>query len=460
MTPATPARGVLLALALAGAVQAQPAPQESQKGPEQQTPPPESVSAAPTPQTWALHGQFTDIFQYYPAFRSPYEGPQSFERREHTGETIDVTLYGGVRPWAGGEIWINPELYQGFAPNNTLGIAGFVNGDGAKVGKTHPYTRVARLFLRQTVALSGDAEGVSPDLNQLGGAAAKDRLVVTVGKLNATDVFDTNKYAHDPRHDFINWSMIDAGSFDYAADAWGYSYGGAVELYRGAWSVRGGLFDMSIVPNNKTLTPDLSQVQAMGEVERRIALAGRPGAVRLIGFVSRANMGLYTDATALAAATHATPDTALVRRYRSRPGVALNLEQEVANGVGVFGRLGWTDGAYESYEYTDIDRTVQAGVSVEGARWGRKDDSFGAAVVLNAVSREAQSYFAAGGLGILIGDGRLPHPGAEQIVEAYYSLALAPVVRVSLDEQLIVHPAYNRDRGPVDVVGVRVHLQR
>ena len=413
-----------------------------------------------TPETWAVHLQATDILQYYPAFHSAFQGPNSFRPQATSGNTVDATLYVGVKLWAGGEIWGNLEMYQGYAPNNTLGAAGYVNGDGAKVGRAHPYTRIARLFLRQTFDLGGEADDQEADLNVLGAHRTKDRVVITVGKLNATDVFDTNKNAHDPRTDFLNWSLITAGNFDYAADAWGYTYGAAAEWYRGDWAWRAGVFDLSIVPNNAVLTSDFSQFQLIGEAERRFTLGGRPGAVRLAGFVTRGGMGRYDDATALALATGKPADIALVRRYRSRPGAYLNVEQEVADGVGLFGRLGWADGTYESYEYTDIDRTAQAGVAVSGERWGRKGDTVAAALVVNGLSSAGDRYLNAGGLGILIGDGRLPHPGAERILETYYSLGVARGMTLSLDNQLIQNPAYNRDRGPVDVVSLRLHLER
>ncbi len=409
---------------------------------------------------WAVHVQATDILQYYPAFHSPYRGPQSFRPQATWGNTIDATLYAGVRPWAGGEIWGNLEMYQGYAPNNTLGSAGYVNGDGAKVGRAHPYARIARVFVRQTFDLGGGAQDQEADLNRLASNGTKNRLVITAGKLNVTDIFDANKYAHDPRQDFLNWSLITTGSFDYAADAWGYTYGAAVEDYRGDWTWRAGVFDLSVVPNNATLTSDLTQFQMVGEAEKRTDFGGRPGAIRLGGFVTRGRMGRYDDAVGLAQAAGGPADVAAVRRYRSRPGVYLNVEQEVADGVGLFGRLGWSDGRYESYEYTDIDRTVQAGISVSGQRWGRKEDTAALAVVVNQLSGAGHRYLDAGGLGILIGDGRLPHPGTEDIAEGYYSLSLVKGVTLSLDDQVIVNPAYNRDRGPVNVVSLRLHLER
>ena len=448
-------RGLALAVALGLSLAATARAQGAQPQPA-----PDGGKAPVTPQAWAVHLQATDILQYYPAFRSPYEGTNSLRPRATTGNTVDATLYAGVRPWAGGEVWGNLEMYQGYAPSNTLGAAGYVNGDGAKVGAAHPYARIARLFVRQTFDLGGEADDQAADLNALGAPRSQDRLVITAGKLNVTDVFDTNKYAHDPRTDFLNWSLITAGSFDYAADAWGYTYGAAAEWYRGDWAWRGGVFDLSILPNNAVLTSDFSQFQVVGEAERRFTWNGRPGALRLAGFVTRGGMGRYDDAVALARATGRPADTSLVRRYRSRPGGYLNLEQEVADGVGVFGRLGWDDGAFESYEYTDIDRTAQAGVSLSGERWGRQGDTVGAAVAVNGLSDAGHRYLDAGGLGILVGDGKLPHPGVEAIFEAYYSLKVAKALTLSLDNQVLNNPAYNRDRGPVDVLTLRLHFER
>jgi high affinity Mn2+ porin len=428
---------------------------------QEEAPPAAGQSAQPPaqPERWPVHVQATDILQYYSPFHSPYQGAQSLRPQGTWGNTVDATLYAGVRPWSGGEIWGNLEMYQGYAPNNTLGAAGYFNGDGAKVGRAHPYARIARLFVRQTFDLGGGAQDRDADLNVLASPGTKNRLVITAGKLNTTDIFDTNKYAHDPRQDFLNWSLITTGSFDYAADAWGYTYGAAIEDYQGDWTWRAGVFDLSIVPNNATLTSDFSQFQLVGEAEKRTDFGGRPGAIRLGGFLARGRMGRYDDAVSLALANGGPADIAAVRHYRSRPGVYLNVEQEVADGVGVFGRLGWSDGDYESYEYTDIDRTAHAGVSVSGQRWNRKDDTAALALAVNALSDAGHRYLNAGGLGILIGDGRLPHPGTEDIVEGYYSLSLLKGLTLSFDDQVIVNPAYNRDRGPVNVVSLRLHLE-
>jgi high affinity Mn2+ porin len=256
----------------------------------------------------------------------------------------------------------------------------------------------------------------------------------------------------------MNWALIDAGTFDYAADAWGYSYGASAEWYRGDWTFRGGLFDLSIVPNSTELDPSFAQFQWLGEIERRYALWGHPGKLAITGFLSRGRMGTFEDAIELAQTAGTAPDTALVRQYRSRGGLDLNLEQEITADLGMFVRAGWANGDVEPYEYTDVDRTVAAGLSLTGKQWGRPDDSVGLAGIVNGISKIHEEYLNNGGLGILIGDSMLPHPGPEQIIEAYYEFPVYSWI-VTFDYQFIVNPAYNEDRGPVSVIGARLHTQ-
>jgi high affinity Mn2+ porin len=407
---------------------------------------------------FAIHGQTTFLEQYAFPFRNPYSGANSFIPNVGR-ETADATAYLGWRPWQGGEIWIDPEIDQGFGLSNTLGVAGFTSGEAYKVGASVPYARVPRYFLRQTVDLGGDSQKVDGGLNQFSGSQTANRLVITVGKFSVTDVFDNNKYAHDPRNDFMNWSLADTGTFDYAADAWGFSYGAAVEWYQGDWTVRGGIFDLSNVPNSPDLDPSFNQFQWIGEIERRYELWGQPGKIAVTGFLSRGRMGSYTDALTLAAATGTIPSTAAVRQYTSRGGVSINIEQQITEQLGAFVRAGWANGNLEPYEFTDIDRTVAAGLSLNGKSWGRPDDTVGVAGVVNGISGNHQAYFNAGGLGILIGDGMLPNPGLEQIIEAYYSYALTSAVKLTADYQFIANPAYNTDRGPANVISGRFHYQ-
>ncbi len=416
-------------------------------------------AASGTSEPWSLHGQSTNVTQFHPAFRSPYRGANSLDPANSGRETVDLTLYAGVRLWSGGAVYLNSEIDQGFGLSDTEGLAGFSSGEALKVGESTPYYRTPRLFLRQVFDLGGQKTAVEDGANQVAGSQASDNVALTVGKFSAVDIFDTNRYAHDPRGDFMNWSVIDSGAYDYAADAWGYSYGAAVEWTRSRWTLRGGVFALSRVPNGKELDRGFSQFELVAELEERHTWLEREGRLKLLAFNNRGHMGSYGDAVDLARQTGAVPDTAAVRRMASRPGIALNLEQDLGADAGAFARASWNDGSRETYEFTEINRSLAAGVSLAAGRWGRSQDTLGVAAVVNGLSTSARRYFAAGGLGILIGDGALHDYGSEKIVETYYAARLNRLLTVSADFQYVVNPAYNADRGPVGIFGLRIHVE-
>ena len=407
---------------------------------------------------FALHGQFTYVEQQTDSFRAPYAGPNSLSPNQGR-ETTDLTLYAGARLWSGAEIWINPEIDQGFGLDNTLGLAGFPSGEAYKVGKNQPYLRLQRLFVRETLDLDGDREAIEAGANQLAGYRSTNRWVFTVGKFSVADIFDANQYAHDPRDDFLNWAAIDTGTFDYAADAWGYTVGAAAEWYQGAWTTRVGLFDLSNVPNSVHLEPGAHEFQVDLELEKRHEIFGHAGKLLVTVFNSRGRMGLLDEAVQIAQASGNPVDIAAVRRLRNRPGVDLSLEQQLVEDLGMFARVGKAAGNVETYEFSDIDRTLAAGLSLKGSRWGRSEDTVGLAGIVNHISAAREEFLNAGGLGILVGDGQLPHAGPEQILETYYKLAVVPHADLSLDYQFVKDPAYNRDRGPVSIFAVRLHAQ-
>jgi len=420
----------------------------------------ETTESTPTPvdlSGWAVHGQTTFVSQYATPFRAPYRGPNSLDPNAGR-QTWDATLYFGRALWKGAALWINPEVDQGFGLSNTLGVAGFTSGEAYKVGFSFPYVRIPRAFVQQVVNFGGDSETVEAGLNQLATTRSANRLVITAGKFSVSDLFDTITYAHDPRSDFMNWALVDAGTFDYAADAWGFTYGAAVEWYQHSWTTRAALFALSQVPNSVELDTNFGQYQFVYEVEHRHTIRTLQGKTSLVGFVSRGRMGRFADAIALSEATGEPADIAAVRRYNTRPGVSLNFEQELSSDIALFGRLGWANGDLEPYEFADIDRTASAGVSVTGTRWGRSSDTMAVATVINGISPIHQAFFNAGGLGILIGDGQLPHPGTERIVEAYYRVPVRSW-QITADYQFVVNPGYNRDRGPVSVFAARLHKQ-
>lgn len=456
----------LLALAIAGLL-CRPAPCNAQSPgspPEPQDAPAASAQPAPeasepvTPETWAIHGQATNTWMFQPAFHSPYQGPQSLRADANARETVDATLFLGFRPWPGAEIWINPQIDQGFGLSNTLGVAGYPSGEASKLGSAQPYYQMPRGFFRQTIDLGGESEKVDPEANQLGGSQTANRLVITVGKYWVDDIFDTNIYANDPHTDFLNWSIIVMGAFDAATNPWGATYGATAEWYQDWWTLRLGLFDMELEPNSQYLDNRFfSQTQGVAEVEERHTLWDQPGKLKFLYWLTRANLGTYSDALALAAATGQTPSTAAVRKYRSKSGVGLNLAQQLTTDLGLFARASIESGDVEEQGFSDISQSMSAGLSLVGTRWGRPDDTVGLAFAVDQISHQAKEYFAAGGLGGVIGDGQLPQAGPEQIVETYYSLAVFSFAHVSVDYQFINDPAYNRQRGPVSVFALRLH---
>ncbi len=419
---------------------------------------PDSDAAAPS-ENFSLHGQSTFVDQYHPPFTSPLRGANSLDPGHRGDETIDVTAFAGIRVWGGLEAYADAEVDQGFGLSNTLGLAGFSSGEAYKVGASDPYIRLPRAFLRYTVGLGGDEQKVEADANQLAGAHQADNVIVTLGKFSVTDIFDANSYAHDPRGDFLNWSIIDSGAFDYAADAWGYSYGGAIEWTQSWWTLRAGGFDLSRVPNSERLDRGFEQFQLIAEAEERHSLMDQPGKVKILFFLSRGRFADYNDATRLGQETATVPDVSLVRQFRSRPGAALNMEQQIEDDLGAFLRTSINDGHVEADEFTEINQSLAVGLSLKGSRWDRDDDTVGFAGVINGISKDASNYFAAGGLGILIGDGQLPSSNPEKIIEIYYRAAVVDGVAATFDYQRVENPGYDAVRGPVDIVGVRLHAE-
>ncbi len=180
----------------------------------------------------------------------------------------------------------------------------------------------------------------------------------------------------------------------------------------------------------------------------------------LLVYRNRARMGIYADALRLAEARHTTPDIkADDRDGRHKYGAAIGMDWPLADrgDTGLFARAGWNDGRTESFVFTEADRNASAGIQVSGAHWSRSDDRFGFALAVNGLSPEHRAYLAAGGTGFTLGDGGLRY-GSERIAEAYYAFAIHASAFITADMQWIGNPGYNRDRGPVRVIGLRIHL--
>jgi carbohydrate-selective porin OprB len=170
-------------------------------------------------------------------------------------------------------------------------------------------------------------------------------------------------------------------------------------------------------------------------------------------------MGDYREAVAAyLAGVDPTPTITLHEHFGAlKYGFGFNDQQELTNTLRVFGRFGWNEGQHESFAYTEVDQTVEAGGDLAGASWHRPLDKVGLAVISNAIKRDHQNYLRYGGLGFLLGDGRLNY-GRENIVESYYNWHAWRGLFYAVDVQHFNDPGYNRDRGPVWVGSVRAHV--
>lgn len=411
----------------------------------------------PKSDDWNIHAQTTVIGSGYPSFRSPYEGANSLQGGKQFRETFTTTAFLGWRLWDGGEFYFNPEIAQGFGFNGTLGVAGFPNGEAQKAGGSYPKIRPQRYMYRQTFGLGGEQEDVADAANQLAGKRDIDRITLTVGRFSVGDFFDGNAYAKDPRADFMNWAMWASAAYDFPADLPGFTRGGVLELNRKDWALRAGVFQVPSQPNSDILT--FKSGGAVVEFEERHQVFDRPGKVRVGAFINRGNTGSYRGALAISA-TDPLLDIndvmASIRRPRDKYGFYLNGEQEIADEIGLFGRASWNDGQNEILSFTDIDRSVSGGLSIKGGRWGRAADTIGIGGAINGLSAAHRDFLAAGGNGLLIGDGRLNY-GTERILETFYAYAINTNFTFTADYQLIVNPAYNADRGPVSIFSGRLH---
>jgi len=410
-------------------------------------------------ESWGVHGQATYIWQKKPSFDAAYSGTNSLSSAAEKGYSFSGTLFFGLRPWTGGELYFNPEVVQAVPMSGLTGLGGMMDSEQQKGSSPNPTFYRARLFLRQTWGFGGGKQAVESAPNQLAGMVDKRRLVVTLGNLSIIDIFDNNAYAHDGRTQFLNWALSTYGPYDYAGDTRGYTWGGAAEYYYDDWVLRAGRFMVPLESNGQRLDTRIAKYHSdQVELEHDHVIGGQPGKVRLLAFRSKEIMGSFSDALAYAALNGGTPDVALVRKERIKYGFGINLEQSLGSDIGVFARLSRNDGKTETYSFSEIERSATAGVSVKGSRWHRDNDTVGFAVIQNGLSKAHQEYLAAGGLGVFIGDGQLNYR-PERIMEAYYSYSLSKAVSLTADVQRFYNPAYNADRGPVTVGSLRLHAE-
>ena len=408
--------------------------------------------------------QFNGVYQSVPSFHSPYTGQNSFRPtggQDWRDSTQTYGLYFGSQLTPAMQLYLDSELFRGNGVSNGVGLAGFVNGDAIRAGSSDlpktPY--VARLFLKYTLPLSSETENVERAVDQLPGEQAISRLDVKFGKLALTDDFDLNRYANNNRTQFMNYDFLYNTAWDFAADTRGYSYGLVAAYAQPRWRLALAAFMEANTGNGA----DFDFVN-MREFGYNLELTLKPNdigtVVRLLAYLNESRTGSYDDALAIGRATSSAPDLLQVEKLGGiKYGLGLNFEHPLADKgeTGLFGRIGWNDGAHESWSYVESDRHASLGIQVSGVRWGRDGDHLGIAYGANGLSTQHKNYLAAGGTGILLGEGRLNY-GIEQALEIYYSVQLGSYLQISPDFQFLQNPGYNKDRGPAEVYGARVHM--
>ncbi|MDB5112051.1 MAG: high affinity Mn2+ porin [Mucilaginibacter sp.] len=409
-------------------------------------------------QKFSFHFQQTIITQSKPSFNAPYSGANSLSPLSETQSSITTTLFGAARLWKGAAIYFNPELSGGAGLSKTLGIAGFPNGETFRVGSASPAIYIARLYFKQNFEWGTEKDTVEDEYNQMGGIKSKRYFSFAVGKFGMSDFFDGNNFSHDPRSQFMNWALMNNGAWDYPANTRGYTMGVYTELGQPNWTLRFAVTMVTTVPNESVWDTKITKANTQSlEYERRYTINGQKGTVRLLGFINNGKFGNYDLAIAQ---NPKAPNVDTTQAYgRHKYGFGINADQYLTKYFGVFAKASYNDGHTETWFFTEIDRSVSFGGVLNGALWKRTNDELGLAFVGNGLSAPHRNYLAAGGYGFLIGDGKLNY-APEMIAELYYKInAYQKKFWLTPDYQFIINPAYNKDRGPVNVFGMRAHVE-
>lgn len=407
-----------------------------------------------------FHFQLTAINQSHPAFHAPYSGTNSLQPAAEQALSLTTTLFAGARLWKGASVYFNPEISGGRGFSSAVGIAGFPNGETFRIGSAAPALYLARLFYRQYIALGPAVDTLADDINQVSQLVPRKRITITAGKFAIADMFDNNSYSHDPRTQFMNWSLMSAGAWDYPANTRGYTEGLVIEYATPGWAVRLGTVLVPTYANGPTLDAHYSKAQGdVIEIQKNLTLGKRKGSIRLLGFRNVSKAPNYRDV--INGYINHTDSLDVVNGHQYggvKYGFGINGEQELTTDLGLFFRTSWNDGQTATWAFTEIDHSGSVGLNLAGNRWHRPDDTFGIAAVINGISKAHRDYLATGGYGFIIGDGRLGNYKTENIAEAYYSARINNYLHLSAGYQFIANPAYNGDRGPINVFSVRVHI--
>jgi high affinity Mn2+ porin len=407
---------------------------------------------------WAnFHFQNTEVSQQHGSFNAPYSGQNSLSPSGDNQTSTTTTIFAGFRLSKNTELYLNPEMSGGSGFNKTQGIAGFPSGEIYRVDDPNPKWSWARMYLKQIFELGGDQEEFKDDKNQLAAKYDQHRFTVVLGKFALNDFFDNNTYSHDPRTQFLNWALMDNGGWDYASDTRGYSWGLYLEYNEADWALRFSSVQVATQANQMKMDSNFPTMRGDNlELEWRYKTSGLPGATRFLLYENHANMGNYLQA--INTAQGGTPDIVQSRSPSVKYGFGVNLEQAFDHELGGFLRTSWNNGQTETWAFTEIDQALSLGVSSKGSKWRRANDTFGIAFIWNEISSDHKGYLQAGGYGFIVGDGALSY-APERILESYYLFKVTKNLEITIDNQYIQNPAYNSDRGPLNISSLRVHFE-
>ena len=420
-----------------------------------------------TSTAWTYHYQVTTVYQEHPPFNAPYSGQNSMNPNYENALSLTGTVFLGRMLWNNAAFYFNPEIAGGRGISGVFGAGSPFNGETFRVGNVAPTPYVGRAFLHQTFALnSKDYEQRDDEKNELGGEIPTSRLVLNIGKFALADFFDDNKYAHDPRAQFLNWSLMANTAWDYAANTRGYTSGIDIELIQPQWAIRFAEALVPTVPNGENMDLNVTKAHSENaEFEHKLKINGKRGKIRILSYLNTSKAPSYRTAIN----QMAKGDSSLVAyisgakewySYGGKKwGFGASYDQDITADLSIFARAGWNDGHTSTWAFTEVDHSASAGLSWKATAIKRPQDVFGIGYVAAGISKDHRDYLAAGGLGFSLGDGQLKNYAPEQVIETFYSYQLTGSLWISLDYQFMLNPGYNADRGPVNVYGTRIHIE-
>ena len=415
---------------------------------------------------WSCHFQFTDVIQGHPAFNAKYSGNNSLQDTADKAMSVTSTIYLGRKLWKGACVFINAEIAGGRGLSSALGLGGESNGDCFRVGSPAPTIYMARGFFEQHFALKkSNIEHREGDQNQMADNIPSSRISVTAGKFSVADFFDDNSYSHDPRSEFMDWALMDNGAWDYAANTRGYTWGAVIELIEPGYAIRASSVLVAKQANSEIMDLDIKKAGSqIIEFEKKFKIKNHSGNLHFLGYLNSSHAPSYSTAIneirkGDSSLINVIDGQATSNQYSRKYGLGISFNQEITKNIGVFSRVGWNDGKTATWAFAEIDRTVSAGIRIRGDIIKRPNDNFGFACLVNGISAEHRNYLDAGGYGFILGDGKLTHYGYEQIIEFFYKIRLNGYLWITPDYQFVINPGYNKDRGPVNIYGIRMHAE-